>query len=434
MIHIIGGGITGLSLAYFLNRSGIDVVIYEASDRLGGNCTWVNLDENNIVDCYYHILTSTDNSLRDMMGVIGVAENLYPIQTTMAFHSRDMVFPVNTMRELISFPPLNLKERFFLGTCFLRSLTYRDWKALDDVSSRKWLTKIGSDGVWHNFWLPIMKQKFGPFAEQVSATDMWFRLNRLLRASLCGGGNGAFYLKGTFKVFFDKMGDYLKGRGVQIHLKRRVKSLIVDDCRISGLEFDDRQKLDVNRTVATVPLPIMASMLPDESQAYKLQLQRIEYLHNLCLIIKTREPITKYYQLAVSDADMPFTGVIGAHQMYPPEEYGGYITYITKYTNNDKDLFKKKDDELLSIYTPYLKKINKDFSKQNVLSLKLIKGRNVEAVHQVGYNRLIPEMSSPIKGLNLLCAAQIYPEPTVLDIATAYARRFTKSIVDSGDI
>ena len=36
-IAVIGGGIAGVGCAYTLVRSGYDVTIYEARDRLGGN-------------------------------------------------------------------------------------------------------------------------------------------------------------------------------------------------------------------------------------------------------------------------------------------------------------------------------------------------------------------------------------------------------------
>ncbi|MFN8460815.1 MAG: FAD-dependent oxidoreductase [Anaerolineales bacterium] len=35
-IGIIGGGIMGISLGYFLSKQGMDVTIYEASPVLGG--------------------------------------------------------------------------------------------------------------------------------------------------------------------------------------------------------------------------------------------------------------------------------------------------------------------------------------------------------------------------------------------------------------
>src|SRR5262245_10614838 len=35
-VAVIGGGITGLSTAYYLGRAGVDFTLYEASPRLGG--------------------------------------------------------------------------------------------------------------------------------------------------------------------------------------------------------------------------------------------------------------------------------------------------------------------------------------------------------------------------------------------------------------
>jgi len=35
-VAIIGAGITGLTAAFYLKRQGIDVTVYESSDRVGG--------------------------------------------------------------------------------------------------------------------------------------------------------------------------------------------------------------------------------------------------------------------------------------------------------------------------------------------------------------------------------------------------------------
>src|SRR5689334_581370 len=35
-VAIIGGGITGLTAAFYLKRKGIDVTVYESSNRVGG--------------------------------------------------------------------------------------------------------------------------------------------------------------------------------------------------------------------------------------------------------------------------------------------------------------------------------------------------------------------------------------------------------------
>ena len=42
---MIGGGISGLSAAYYLNRSGVDVTLVESSPRLGGVITTETVED-----------------------------------------------------------------------------------------------------------------------------------------------------------------------------------------------------------------------------------------------------------------------------------------------------------------------------------------------------------------------------------------------------
>lgn len=425
---IIGGGITGLSLAYHLGRAGVKVTVYEASERLGGNCDWVKLGDT-IVDRYYHVLSEGDGSLWDIINEIGITDRLFPIRTTMAYHQGGKTFPVRNLWEMLTFPPLKLYERFMLGVSFVRSLSVKDWKPLDLLLAREWLAKIGSMGLYNKLWKPIMAHKFGRYSNQVVATDMWFRMNRLYDTSKNRKNKQAYYIDGTLKVLFDCLESYLTGLGVDIYKMCPIEKIEVKNGCITSLALSDGNAVDTGRVLATIPLPAFSALLPDELNNYRDKLSRIVYLDNVCLILKSKSPITRHYQLGISDSDMPFTGIIGAHQMYPPEKYGGYITYVTRYFHGDNKLFETNAEELMSIYEPFLRRINKDFSTRDLVDMRLIKGRNVEAIHTVGYSKLLPKIQTPIKGLLLLCAAQIYPEPTVMDVASMYAKRLVKEIL-----
>lgn len=76
---------------------------------------------------------------------------------------------------------------------------------------------------------------------------------------------------------------------------------------------------------------------------------------------------------------------------------------------------------ILNYHLPYLKKIRPDFERNWVLDIAVTKERNIETLHSLHYSSLIPEFKTPIPGLYLLCPAQFYPEPTVLDASVRYA-------------
>ena len=45
---IIGSGISGLSLFYYLNKFNIDVTLFEATDKVGGHSNTVKIDNEQI--------------------------------------------------------------------------------------------------------------------------------------------------------------------------------------------------------------------------------------------------------------------------------------------------------------------------------------------------------------------------------------------------
>ncbi len=59
-IGIIGGGIMGISLGYFLSQQGVKVTIYEASPVLGGLAGPIILEDGTAVDRFYHAILSSD--------------------------------------------------------------------------------------------------------------------------------------------------------------------------------------------------------------------------------------------------------------------------------------------------------------------------------------------------------------------------------------
>src|SRR5258708_7345923 len=65
-VGIIGGGIMGISLGYFLSKQGASVTIYEASPVLGGLAGPLVLEDGTAVDRFYHACLSSDSHLSNL--------------------------------------------------------------------------------------------------------------------------------------------------------------------------------------------------------------------------------------------------------------------------------------------------------------------------------------------------------------------------------
>lgn len=423
MIAIIGGGITGLSLAFFLKNKGYDVTVLERDSQLGGNASWTSLGEFN-VGIFYHVITSRDTHLLGLIKNLGIDGKLFPVKTGMGFFQKGKLHSISTAKEFLFFPPLSFMERFKLGTLILQSRAIKEWQKLDKITAAEWLTRTSGEGNYKKIWQPIMNAKFGPASNKVVATDMWFRINRLSDLRNRNTGSSVYSMRGGLKVFFDALEKRLIQGGVRIFKNTKVEKIETYNNRVSGMLLNNRERLVCDKIISTIALDDFHNLLPEGCGEYADTLSRIRYLDNICLILRLKEQFSPYYQLNIAEDGFPFTGIIGADVLYPPEDFGGgYVLYISRYLLKGDSFFNMDKGSLLDYYMPYLRKIYPRFDKKLVLDISLTRKTNVEPLHSLNYARLIPSFESPVQNLYLMCTAQIYPEPTVLNASVEYAGR-----------
>lgn len=428
-IAVIGGGVTGLFAAYFLNQAGKDVHIFEGGDSLGGSCASLDID-GKPVDIFYHVLL-VQGPLREIVSAADIQEDLFPVATTTAYFRDGQVYPLTTAREMMTFSALSFWERFRLAVSLLVGICYRDGVALEKHRASDWLRKIAGDGAFEKFWLPMMRAKFGPELSEIGATDMWFRINRFVSTAFRRDKDGSFYVRGTLRRLVERVEVMLRARDVQITTGVRVNKLHARTSGGPAIEFENGDVEHFDEIVSTIPLPFLSQVVPDEFADYATDLERISYLNNVCLILKTRVPVSTYYQLAISDDAVPFTAIIGGHCHYPVDEYGGYITYISRYFVGRPELFEMTEEELLDSYMPFLRMVNPDFSHDDIQQVRLVRGRAIEPLHVRNYSSMIPDFATPMDGIWCLSPAQIYPEPTTIDTSALYAKKFVDAMLSS---
>jgi len=76
-VAVIGGGIAGVSAAYELARSGVEFVLYEASDRLGGIIETVQRD-GFVVECGPDSWVTEKPWARELAIELGLADEIIP--------------------------------------------------------------------------------------------------------------------------------------------------------------------------------------------------------------------------------------------------------------------------------------------------------------------------------------------------------------------
>lgn len=433
-ITVIGGGLLGLSIAYFLEKNGYgDITVFEKSRNLGGACSWLEIGSTT-VDRFYHVIMAQDGRIFRFMDELGL-QNAYGFTTTrMGIFDGIVSHPINTPGEFLRYPNMTLWNKIRLAYTLLYCRRYKDWRRLESLSVPDWLISIGGEENYRKMWEPIMRAKFGDSTDELTAVDMWARISRLSSSRRADLSQKMAYIKGTPKTLIDRLEQRLAGKGIVIAKGNGVRSMTVSNGRVDSLRLESGETILSDIYVFAVPVPNFGILIPEGYSDYKESLGQIEYLDNVCLILKLFRPLTPFYMLNIQDPEVPFTGIIGLSHIYPPGEFEGYsIFYISRYLRGNSNFFHKSKEKVLSLYLPHLKRINPEFDESWIAGYEISKGRNIEPFHRIEYSKYIPDMKTPFENCFLITTAQIYPDITVMNTSVNVAEAFVIQRKDSWD-
>jgi protoporphyrinogen oxidase len=429
-VCIIGAGIMGIHLGYFLAEQGIPVDIYEASSTIGGLAGPMTLADGAQVDRFYHTILSSDAHLHSLCRTLGIDDQLRFKETKMSFYHEGKLFSMNNAVEFLKFPPLGWIDRFRLGLTILYAQFVRDWQKLEGVSVEEWLIRLSGRRTFENIWRPMLKAKFDGGFENVPATWIWSRLVRM--KSTREGANQkeeAGYLIGGYITLLRAMAQRIEAAGGKIHLRTPVQEIVIRNNRASGICVDNTHR-PYDAVVVTAQTPVFQKLIPGASAEYRDFLDQTEYLGIICPLLVLDRPLTGYWTVNITDDSVPFTGIIETTAYIDPQHVGGHhLVYLPKYTAPGSPWQAKSDDEIKTIWLENLKRMFPDFQLSWMREFRASRTRYVEPLHPLNSAHLIPPVQTPVEGLFLATTAQIYPALTNGESVSRHARDVAQTVV-----
>jgi protoporphyrinogen oxidase len=431
-IGIIGGGIMGITLGYFLARRGVPVEIFEASPVLGGLAGPLVLEDGTAVDRFYHAILSSDSHLRELCNELGIADQLRFRETRTGFFHQGKIYSMNNIVEFLFFPPLGWIDRLRLGLNVAYAQVIRDWHSLESIGVEDWLVRWSGRHTFENIWKPMLKAKFDGGFSDTPATYIWARMVRT-RSTRSGANQKEMsgHLIGGYATLMKAMAEKILAAGGKIHLRTPVQQIIIDGNAARGIRVGDTLR-EFDGIVCTMQAPVFRRLIPNATQDYHEFLGKTEYLGIVCPLMVLDRPLTGYWTLNITDDRIPFTGVIETTAYIDPQYVGGYhLVYLPKYTAPDSEWQKKSDDEIRAIWLENLRKMFPDFDPQAIRYFLVHRERYVEPLHGLNAAHLIPSIQTPIANLFLATTAQIYPALTNGESVTRHARSASQIILDA---
>lgn len=408
-IAIIGGGVAGLGVAYFLARSGYAVEVFEQAAELGGLAGTFDFDGFR-VEKYYHFICRDDQPLLAMLADLGLAEEVDWKPGRMRFAFGPRLYPFETPWDLLRFEPLSFIDRLRFGAVVAWYRRRNNWRAYERHTAREWLLARFGRAAFETIWAPLLELKFGRFASEVSAAWIWHRIHRLARSrdGLLGQEKLGF-LRGGTDVLLSRLIAQLRERGVVLHTRARVERILVEHGQVCGIrvEGEDRHYAAV---VSTVPLPVLARILAEAPAEFLQYAQSIDYLAVLCVLLRLRRPLSDGFWINVHADGVPFTGLIEYTNLNPRTDAASpYLLYVPYYLAADDERFQWEDARIVDDTMRGLQLLFPSFAPSLIAGVRVFRDRYAQAVCRRNFSRSVPDLRGPYPRLYLTDSTQLYP-------------------------
>ncbi|MBI3943771.1 MAG: NAD(P)/FAD-dependent oxidoreductase [Chloroflexi bacterium] len=440
-IAILGAGIAGLTAGYDLTKAGHRVTIFEKWPGLGGQASTFPVTGTRLERYYHHLFTSDRDEVQ-LMEELGIGDKMTWHESKMGIFRNGRIYDFVTPIDLLKFTAIPLIDRLRAGLIALYAQRIKDWRPLEQITAATWARRYFGEKVYAAIWGPLVRGKFGDYADQVSMAWLWGKL--ALRRSLKGEGilkEKLGYPAGSWEVISQTLADAITSRGGRILLDSPATRILVEDGRACRVEVaapgawrlppEDWERGEVfpgrfDAILATVPSFIFTQIVPDLPPEYRHLLSEVRYQSALVMLLQIKRSLSRIYWLNIAEPDIPFVGLIEHTNLISPETYEGKrFLYIANYVDKDTNpLYGMTNEELLETYLPYIQRVNPEFNRDWIEKLWVFREDAAQPIITCGYSQRIPDYRTPIPGLYLANTTQIYPE----DRGTNYSVRLGRIV------
>ena len=400
-IAIIGGGITGLTAAYYLQKAGQETTIFEAGKTPGGLA--ISFDFGPFYwDKYYHCILTTDRYLLGMVEQLGLSAEMRWTTTKTGFFSERGMHSMSTLREFLAFPVLALWEKFRLGLGIIYASRLKNVDDLEDQKASDWLTRIFGHSVYEKIWEPLLNSKLGVCREQASASWIWATIFRYYstRENSAAKKEMLGYLHGGYKIFFERLVERLGSLGAQLRCEARIERIEAAEKGVRVLSNGHPEEFD--RVLFTGPSNYLAKVAPTLDRGYLEKLNSFQYLGLVCMVLVLKRKLSNFYITNLIERDLFFTGVIEMTALISTDETAGrHLIYLPRYTGPRDPVFTMEDTVIRRRMLADLLRIHPDLRDEEIEKEFIFRAPLVQPIPVLSYSKLLPSMETSIPGLYL---------------------------------
>ncbi len=391
---IIGGGIAGLTAASILSSKNNQVVLLEASPKLGGRTySFLDKESGEIIDNGQHILMGCYNYTLDFIRLIG-AENNFIYQKNLEINfisnkkkkyllkARTSLYPINLLLAIVRYDILSASDKLKLISFLLKLLVIRR-KSLEDLSVYEWLIKENqTENIIKSFWEILCVGAMNTNLHNASATLFYDILNEIF-----SNGNFASTIilpkYGLSESFINPALTFIKKNSGKVLLSEQVKELVIKNDKVVSVNTELKKYNDFDFVITAVPLYALEKIIPNNLLNINVDFSYSTIL-NIHLWLKENPFKEKFYGLI----DSPLHWIFNK---------GSHINIVISDANKYAEI---TNEEIIEMTFNELHKYT-DIKKEFLEKYKIIKEKRATFIPHNDILNKRPETKTKIKNLFL---------------------------------
>lgn len=314
-LTILGGGPAGLAAGYYAKKAGLTFTLYEASQRVGGNCTTLK-HGNFAFDTGAHRFHDKDTEVtREIQGLLGTELERLQVPSQIYYQGKLIDFPLS---------PLNLIKNLGAITSAKAGLELLNSR----LTGRKLEQSFASFAIYtygktiaNSFLLNYSEKLWGVSCEQLSPNVAGRRLKGLdlktfLIEAILGRRAKIEHLDGLF--YYPKSGigaipQKLENFCGQENVKKnsKITKVLHNFKQIQALQVNCGGSITVDKVISTIPLTVLLEVMEPKPSVEVLEAAQALRYQNLILvaIFINENFITRNASVYFPESKFPFTRV-----------------------------------------------------------------------------------------------------------------------------
>jgi protoporphyrinogen oxidase len=406
-VAVVGGGITGLTLAYRLGQAGIGVDLYEGAPGLGGLAGDMELDGDR-VDRFYHVILPTDDRVIGLAREVGLDADLRFVPTGVGFFHHGRMESISTISEFLRFSLLSLPQRLRLGAFVAYCQRISGWEKIDHKPLVPWVSRLAGRGVYERMWKPLLEAKFDGDVGELSATWLWSRTRRMSGARRNGSQEYCGALTGGYQTLCDRLAELIEAQGGTISTSTMVDAVEPGEPAAVVVNGEARP---YRMAILTVLPPVARRLIGDDAGAALVGTPK-RYMGIVCVLLKTRRSMSPYYTINVADPEVGLTGIVETTRVIDPDgERDHALVYLPRYVTSTNPILDAPDEEVYDTFMRGFRRIFPDFDPEtDLIAHRVLRARLAEPVHGIGAGAGVPgTFDDAFPGIAFASTAQIFP-------------------------